>query len=175
MLVGKWFSSYYLNPCYKNAQLLKAGAAIICWSLKDTVKDISWIWCPSLCCIFERLLRIMVYPSNIYPDTIAQPACTIYESVVMFELPPLIIHIIRISLLTLFPQGHTTSVMHNTFMTSGAAMRLYTSIPLCHVYISNVSFCKSRMHVAQHGNLQTCRLKGWFISGFCLTSNYYTL
>lgn len=61
----------------------------------------------------------------------------------MLELPQLIIHVMRINLLTLFPQGHTTSVMHNTFMTSGAAMQLYTSIPLCHVYISNMChFCK---------------------------------
>lgn len=97
----------------------------------------------SRCCIFERPHRVAVYPSNMFPrmpllNLHAQQFINLSSHVSCHSSWGLnIIHVSHISLLisTSLPQGHTTSVMHNTFMTSGAVVRAYTNIPLHHVYL----------------------------------------
>lgn len=64
------------------------------------------------------------------------------------------------------PQGRTTSVTHSTLLTSGgscAAVHKHSS-PSC-LDFRFMSFCKNRMHVAQHGNITDI----WSITLFSLS------
>lgn len=111
------------------------------------------------------------------PDAVAQP--TIHKSVLTCELLSGVKHhsrlfcFFRVNLLISLRQGHTTSAMHNTFMTSGAVVRLYTNIPLHHVYLDYVSFSPSkkekkrnRMHVSQHGSISSSSIMLFCLSCF---------
>lgn len=63
-------------------------------------------------------------------------------------------------------QGHTTSVMHNTFMTRGAFMRLHTNIPLHHAYLDYVSFSKNKIHASQRGCITSWSIMLFVLSCF---------